>query len=106
MNTRRQLVIVLGAGVLAPLGLFAQAPAKVWRVGFHAQGHVDFVDSHFIYGPFTQGMREIGYVAGKNLLIEWRSAEGKSERLPELAADLVRLKVDVLATQCQPMEEA
>ena len=45
-----------------------------------------------------QGMRELGYVEGKNFVIEWRSAEGKSERLPELAVELVRLKVDVLVT--------
>ena len=47
-------------------------------------------------------MRELGYVEGKNLVIEWRSAEGKSERLPELAAELVRLKVDVLTTVGTP----
>ena len=97
MTTRRRLVIALGAGALAsPLSSFAQPAAKVWRVGFLATRHVDFVDADYYYGPFTQGMRELGYIVGKNLLIEWRSAEGKSERLPELAADLVQLKVDVL----------
>ena len=98
MNTRRKIIIAMGAGTLAPLTLFAQAPAKVWRVGFLSVRHLDFVDSDFVYGPFTQGMRKLGYVEGKNLVIEWRSAEGKAERLPELAAELVRLKVDVLAT--------
>ncbi len=99
MITRRRVVLGLGAGAFAPFAAFAQQPGKVWRVGFLAQGRVEFVDSHFIYGSFTQGMRELGYVEGKNLVIEWRSAEGKSEPLPELAAELVRLKVDVLATQ-------
>ena len=98
MNTRRKLVIAIGAGALAPRASFAQAPGKVWRVGFLSVRHLDFVDSDFVYGPFTQGMRKLGYVEGKNLVIEWRSAEGKAERLPELAAELVRLKVDVLAT--------
>ena len=76
---------------------FAQPAAKVWRVGFLASRHVDFVDADDYYGPFTQGMRELGYIVGKNLVIEWRSAEGKAERLSELAAELVRLKPDVLA---------
>ena len=97
MTTRRKLVIALGANALAPRALFAQAPGKVWRVGFLSQRHVDYVDSDYYYGPFTQGMRELGYVVGKNLVIEWRSAEGDASRLPELAAELARLKVNVLA---------
>ena len=107
MITRRKLVIALGAGALAvPLTPYAQQQDKVWRVGFLAQGHIDFVDSDRFYGPFTQGMRELGYVEGKNLVIEWRSAEGKTERLPELAAELVRLKLDVLATAGTPAAQA
>ena len=102
MTTRRTLLISLAAGALAPLGSFAQAPGKVWRVGFLAQRRVEFVDADFIYGPFRQGMRQLGYVEGKNLVIEWRSAEGDASRLPELAAELVRLKVDVLALSGTP----
>ena len=67
---------------------------------------MDFVDADYIYGPFTQGMRELGYVEGKNLVIEWRAAEGKSERLPDLAAELVRLKVDVLVSGGTPASSA
>ena len=102
MITRRKLVLSLGASALAPLASFAQQQSKVWRVGFLAQRHLDLVDADYNYGPFTQGMRELGYVVGKNLVIEWRSAEGKSERLPELAAELARLKVDVLAMSGTP----
>ena len=110
MIARRKVIIALGASaflsplssLVFPLSSFAQPAAKVWRVGFLSQRHMDFVDADYIYGPFTQGMRELGYVVGKNLVIEWRSAEGKSERLPELAAELVRLKVDVLAIQGTP----
>jgi putative ABC transport system substrate-binding protein len=65
-------------------------------VGFLAVRHVDFVDSDENYGPFRQGMRELGYIEGKNLVIEWRSAEGNNERLPVLAAELVNLKVDAI----------
>ena len=78
MNTRRKLLIALGAGALAaPFGSFAQPQNKIWRVGFLAARHMDFIDSDDYYGPFRQGMRELGYVEGKNLVIEWRSAEGK-----------------------------
>jgi putative ABC transport system substrate-binding protein len=97
MNTRRKLLVALGASVLAaPLRSFAQQQGKTWRVGFLALRHMDFVDTDYSYGPFRQGMRELGYVEGKNLVIEWRSAEGKAERLPDLAAELVQLKVDVI----------
>ena len=99
MTTRREVLIKLGAsaGVLAtPFALFAQPAGKIWRVGFLAQRHVDFVDTDYYYGPFRQGMRELGYVEGKNLVIEWRSAEGNNERLAALAAELVNLKVDVI----------
>ena len=107
MITRRKIVLTLGAGALiSPLSSFAQPAAKVWRVGILLQRHVDFVDADSTYGPFTQGMRELGYVVGKNLVIEWRSAEGKSERLPELAAELVRLKVDALAAASTPAVQA
>ena len=102
MNTRRKLVLAFGAGALAPLASFAQAPPKVWRIGFLSNRHMELTDADHYYGPFTQGMRELGYVPGKNLVIEWRSAEGKAERLPELAAELVRLKVDVLTTGGSP----
>ena len=99
---RRRLLVSLAAGAIAPLASLAQAPGKVWRVGFLSVRHLDFVDSDSYYGPFTQGMRELGYVVGKNLVIEWRSAEGDASRLPELATELVRLKLDILVTAGTP----
>ena len=102
VNNRRKIIFALGAGTLAaPFGSFAQQ-GKIWRVGFLASRHVDFVDSDYYYGPFRQGMRKLGYVEGKNVVIEWRSAEGNYERLPGLATELVNLKVDVIVTSGAP----
>src|ERR1035438_1584681 len=99
MNNRRKLVVALGVGAIAlPLVVFAQPQGKIWRVGFLSERHVDFLDSDYYYGPFRQGMRELGYAEGKNLVIEWRSADGKSERLRGLAAELVNLQLDVMLT--------
>ena len=96
MNCRRKLLVVLGASALvAPFRSFAQQQGKVWRVGFLSLRRPASLDSDFL-GEFPQGMRELGYVEGKNLVIEWRFADGEVERLPVLAAQLVRLKVDVI----------
>ncbi len=97
MNNRRKLVIALGAGALAaPLASFSQQQDKIWRVGFLTQRHRPASFDPDIIGLFTQGMRDLGYVEGKNLVIESRFADDKVERLPGLAAELVRLKVDVI----------
>ena len=106
MLERRQVLFALAAGALAPLAARGQQPSKVWRIGFLLQRHLNRVDSDPVYGSFTRGLRELGYVEGKNLVIEWRSAEGNSERLMELAAELVRLKVDVLVTPGTPASRA
>src|SRR6266702_4035417 len=71
----------------------AQQPKKVPRIGF-----LSGTSSNPRREAFSQGLRELGYVEGKNVLIEWRYAEEKFNRLPELAAELVRLKVDVIVT--------
>jgi putative ABC transport system substrate-binding protein len=72
----------------------AQQQGKVWRVGYLSLGSGSL--SAEFSGAFLTGMRELGYVEGKNLVVEWRFADGNLERLPDLAADLVRLKVDVI----------
>ena len=95
MISRRQIIFALGAGALAaPLAAAAQQAAKIPRIGFlwpsSPSAAVHWLDA------FRQGLRELGYVEGKNIAIEYRSAEGRQERLPDLAAELVRLKVDVL----------
>jgi putative ABC transport system substrate-binding protein len=93
MNRRETLFALVALGAV-PVTSFAQH-GKVWRVGFLAPRRVGPLDAD-PYGGFPRGMRELGYVEGKNLVIDWRSAEGDSGRLPALAAELVRLKADVI----------
>src|SRR5688500_10116713 len=96
MNIR---VFSLGlCALLLALGFAAQAqqPAKVPRIGFlNTNAPAAFTTRT---EGFRQGLRDLGYVEGKNILIEYRYAEGKLDRLPSLAAELVRLKVDVIVT--------
>jgi putative ABC transport system substrate-binding protein len=75
--------------------LVAEAQQKIPRIGF--LGLNPGANPHLIEA-FRQGLRDLGYVEGRNVVIEYRSAEGKLERLPALAAELVALKVDVLVT--------
>ena len=93
MNKRRELLIALGASALvAPLGSFAQQQDKVWRLGV-----LETTSTNSVFLPaFRKGLRDLGYVEGKNLIIEYRSADGRLERLAELATELVRAKVDVI----------
>jgi putative ABC transport system substrate-binding protein len=91
---RRDTVAVLLALGAAPLASFAQPRRKVWRVGFLSGASRATAQS--VVDGFPQGMRELGYVEGKNLVIEWRFAEGKYERFAELAAEMVQLKVDAI----------
>ena len=107
MNNRRKLVIALGAGALAsPFGSFAQQQGKVWRVGILFPGSRQSLQDAGRDQLFQQGMRELGYVEGKNLLLEWRFADGNATRLPALAAELVALKADALLTQANPATSA
>jgi len=88
---RRAFIGSLAGGLLAaPLAAEAQDAAKIARIGFLVQG------SGLVDQDFLQGLRDLGYVEGRTLVIEYRSAEGKPERLPPLAAELVALKVDVI----------
>ena len=101
MNRRRELVIALGVGALvAPLPSFAQLQGKVWRVGFLSPTSASFSSPYT--DVFLKGMRDLGYVEGKNLVVEWRFADGKLERLPGLAAELVQLNVDVIVAGGSP----
>ena len=101
MNNRRKLAVSLVVSALAPsFTALAQMPANLterrWRVGFLIpRRRPGSIDADFI-GGFPEGMREHGYIEGKNLAIEWRFADGDLARLPDLAIELAQLKVDVI----------
>jgi putative ABC transport system substrate-binding protein len=99
---RREFVTLLGGAAVAwPLTARAQQPAsKVWRIGLLSA--VTWSMYSPFYTGFQKGMRELGYIEGKDFITEWRSAEGRYERFPELAAELVRLKVDIIVTSTMP----
>ena len=97
MNARRRLIAIGSAALLAPyLVLAQQSPAKVWRIGYLGAGFA--ATSQASAKGLLTGLRELGYVEGKNLLMEYRWAEGKPERLPALATELVAAKVDLIVT--------
>jgi putative ABC transport system substrate-binding protein len=75
----------------------AQQPKKIWRIGVLSGG---YGAQNVPLDALRQGLRELGYVEGQNIVIEYRYSEGKHERLPDLAADLVRLKVDIIYACC------
>ena len=93
---RRQFLIASGALLVAPLAAQAQPQGRIWRVGFLLpRGRPLSIESDPV-GAFLRGMRDLGYIEGRNLVIEWRFANDNAERLQELAVELVRTKVDVL----------
>jgi len=92
------MIVCLVAAALLSNASFVepQQPKKVPRIGYLSATSGPTNAGRF--EAFRQGLRELGYVEGKNIFIEWRFAEGKYDRLPALAAELVRLKVDVIVT--------
>ena len=105
MNNRRKIIIGLGASALtAPFGSFAQQRGKIWRIGFlgasTADGFARPIDS------LRAGLRDLGYIEGKNIVFEWRFAEGDYKRLPGLAAELARPGMDVIVTYGTPGTQA
>lgn len=88
-------MIALGAGALAPLELLAKQRAKSVRIGVLL---TLYSANEGAPGELRKGLRSLGYREGKNAVIEWRSAEGDYDRLPALAAELAKLKLDVIVT--------
>jgi putative ABC transport system substrate-binding protein len=100
---RRQLIALLGGTAAWPLVARAQQPGKTWRIGvLLAEPAAGKPDAAAIWNAFIEGLRENGYVEGQNLIIEYRLSEGRSERWPELASELVRLKVDLILAGTTP----
>src|SRR5947208_1834581 len=93
------LIFVLGGTLVE-----AQQPTKVPRIGYLSSASPSAGSSRI--EAFRRGLRDLGYVEEKNLLIEWRFAEGKLDRLPALAAELVRLKVDLIVSASPPVTGA
>ena len=94
---RRDFIKVVSAGILAwPLAARGEQSAKTWRLGFIAHRHESFYDGLF------EGLRELGYVEGQNLIIERRYAEGHAERFQDFAAEMVRLKADIVIVVTTP----
>ena len=89
---RRELMLLLGSAMAAPGALRAQQKAMP------VIGYLNSLSPSRLEDEFRQGLREAGYVEGRNLAIEYRWAEGHYDRLPALAADLVGRKVDLIAT--------
>src|SRR5215204_1322632 len=99
-TTRRELMLFLGGVVALPLPLRAQQAAKVYRIGYLG------MISHAAYAreieALLMGLRQLGYEEGKNIAMYYQFAEGDYDRLPALANELVKLKVDVIVTHSTP----
>ena len=97
---RRQFITLLGGAATSPLGARAQQPDRMRRVG------VLLVSGPEPMGPYREALGDLGYFEGKNIQIEVRSAQGQDTRLPELAAELVRSRVDVIIAVQTPAAHA
>src|SRR5882757_7686272 len=91
MRRRRFIRLLGGAAVAWPLAARAQQPAKVWRIGIVVEGMRSPA-----YDGFLQGMDELGYVAGKNYMIEWRFADARYLRILDLVSTFEKLNIDVI----------
>lgn len=97
---RRQFLIKAGALLVVPFGAAAQQSSRMPRVGYLFS--FTPAEGQHLWEACRLGLRELGYVEGRNIAIEARWTDGRYERLPELVAELVRLKVDVMVVQATP----
>jgi putative tryptophan/tyrosine transport system substrate-binding protein len=104
MTALALLTLVLSL-VLAPSSSHAQAGAKTPRIGILTRAFDPHAPAS-IYEAFRQGLRDLGYAEGQSIVLEYRSAEGQDERFPALAAELVRLKVDLILAESAPAVRA
>jgi len=99
MDRRTFIRRLAGSVILLPMAASAETPAKAHRIGV-LMSTTPVAASHIV-AAFADGLRELGHVEGKNVVFEYRWAEGKPERFAEMAADLVRQKVDVIVASSQ-----
>src|SRR5262249_61390458 len=98
---RREFITLLGGAVAAsPLAARAQQAGKIWRIGMLDTASRELNSANM--GAFLEKLREYGYVEGKNLIIDYRSAGGQNERLPELVSQLIGLNPDVIVLRGTP----
>jgi putative tryptophan/tyrosine transport system substrate-binding protein len=98
---RREFVSLLGGAVVVwPLAAGAQQGSRSWRIGMLDTASRELNEANL--AAFKKGLREHGYVEGQNLTIEYRSAEGRNERLPELVSQLLHLKIDIIVVRGTP----
>ena len=100
MRRREFIAIVGGAAAGWPLAALAQQTAKVWRIGMLET--ISSAQNSPQLDAFRQRLQQLGYVEGQNLLIEYRSAEGRDDRFPSLAAELIERKVDLIVLRGTP----
>jgi putative ABC transport system substrate-binding protein len=106
MKRRRFITLLGGAAAAWPLAARAQQAAKVPRIGYLVTGSLETPDGRVFVDAFRQGLRERGYVEGQTIVIEYRSADGKFERLPQLANELASLKPDLIIAPNTPAARA
>ena len=97
MTNRRQFIVLLGGTAAWPLAARAQQVGKVPRIGYLSPGSASPGPLAY-HDEFQRGLRELGYVEGRNIVIDYRFAEGKFDRLDQLAAELVRLNVNIIVS--------
>jgi len=107
LRRRRAFISLLVGGAAAwPLAAGAQQPTKVPRIGYLVTGSVESPEARATVDAFRQGLRERGYVEGQTILIEYRSAEGRIERFPQLAGELAALQLDLIFAPSTPAARA
>src|SRR6476660_3190792 len=94
---RREFILSTGSAALGSFSAHAQQAGKVPRIGY--LGVTSPSDRPTLLDTFRQGLRELGWIEGQNIVIDYRFAEGRLDRLPDLAAELVRLKVDLIVSE-------
>lgn len=105
MRTRRKLLLCLFGGALAPLSLRAQRPTKVYRVAYLSSGPLPATQNVSLEA-FLARMRELGYIEGRNFILEQRYADGSMDRLADLAAELVGIPVDIIVANTTTSTDA